>query len=278
MRIKNFKNFNLLLEERGSALAVRTVVKDIINLFKSGITGYFTLPHDRNTSYEEYSTIVDDDDDYEEEDYQEDYDVEEDDTSDIEELKKESYDDDYDDDDYDDEDDEESEEKQQVKYDFPDFPVYFWCTVVLIQDTSLNRFRINASAGLFDIKVEITYNPDTDMNNPKFWDELSAELNIDVAHELEHLLQNYFGEFPKKQRHRSNFQYYMLPVEVPAQVAGFKRLYDLERRRNPNVKFEELVRYWFLNRRYISRITRKSENTIIANIVNTAKQKYPSIK
>ena len=266
MRIKNFKSFNLLLEERGSALAVRTVVKDIINLFKSGITGYFTLPHDRNTNYEEYSTVVDDDD-YEEED----------DTSDIEELKKESYDDDYDDD-YDDYDDEESEEKQEVKYDFPDFPVYFWCTVVLIHDTSLSRFRIDASAGLFDIKVEITYNPDTDMNNTKFWDELSAELNIDVAHELEHLLQNYFGEFQKKQPHRSNFQYYMLPVEVPAQVAGFKRLYDLEKRRNPDVKFEDLVKTWFLNRRYISRITRKSENTIIANIVNTAKSKYTHIK
>lgn len=263
--LNSFKRFVLLLEERGSALAVRTVVKDIINLFKSGLTGRFTLPHDRNTSYEEYVTVVEDED-YEEEDY-EDY-----------ENKNENLDVDFDDDDYDDEEDEEDEEKQQTKYDFPDFPVYFWCTVVLMKDTSLSRFRIDASAGLFDIKVEITYNPETDMNNVKFWDELSAELNVDVAHELEHLIQNYFGEFQKRQRYRSNFQYYMLPVEVPAQVAGFKRLYDLERRRNPDVKFEELVRYWFLNRRYISRITRKSENTIIANIVNIAKQKYPSIK
>jgi hypothetical protein len=52
--IKNFTQFLLLLEARGSAIAVRTVVKDIINLFKSGDIGTFHLPQDRNTSFTEY--------------------------------------------------------------------------------------------------------------------------------------------------------------------------------------------------------------------------------
>lgn len=258
-KISDFKNFVLLLEERGSSLAVRFVVKDITNLFKSGITGSFILPQDRNTSFEKYVYNIEDDFDDVEEDNEDLY---------------ENYDDIY----FDEDDEEEDDEKQLLRYDFPDFPVYFWVELKLFHDTSLTRFRIDASAGAFDISVEITYNPEQDMNNPRFWNELNAELNVDVAHELEHLLQNYHGEFRNSQRYRSNFQYYMLPVEVPAQVAGFKRLYDLERKRNSDLQFEDLVRNWFLNRRYISRITRKSENTIIANIVNTAKQKYPSIK
>jgi len=463
--ISDFKNFVLLLEERGSSLAVRFVVKDIINLFKSGITSTFILPHDRNTSFKQYVYKVEDDFDDVEDDqnyrqyvkenleneftinyeeiedtfldyidsgkiksrelenwnnslrwprsisksnlfyflnnfeyclilggeFQEDPFFFVDDETDMDDYWKakstkessnksgiyfemslncdfvnkfksnlfddtdflisgyqntldsvykrrlifemvksifyrfqklhtnvdvfyrirETYDcsgthpfaviqfkvefpetisesidiseftpEFLDDEDiYDEEDDEDEEDdKKQLRYDFPDFPVYFWVELKLFQDTSLTRFRIDASAGAFDIAVEITYNPEQDMNNPKFWDELSAELNVDVAHELEHLLQNYYGEFQNSQRYRSNFQYYMLPVEVPAQVAGFKRLYDLEKRRNPDVKFEDLVKTWFLNRRYISRITRKSENTIIANIVNKAKSKYPHIK
>jgi len=255
--IKNFTQFLLLLEARGSAIAVRTVVKDIINLFKSGDIGTFHLPQDRNTSFTEYRyfpEIEDIEDDTDEED-------------DYVQVEDE---DDYD---YDDDDTTEDGDEIYSKYDFPDFPVYFFVKVKLVKNLRIKRFRIDASAGLFDIDVTITYNPNTDMT--PYWTEMSAELNVDVAHELEHLLQHYYGEFQDEARkYSSSLEYYMLPIEVPAQVAGFKRLYDLERRKRKNTKLEDLIRRWFKNNRYISKLSKIEEEKIISNILINFEKKY----
>lgn len=240
-RIRNFNKFLLLLEERGSDIAVRTVVRDIINLFKSGMVGTFFLPQDRNTSFGEYKHFPE------------------------EEFQDEN-------EDFDDWDDEE-EEEISVKYDFPDFPIYFFVKVKLVQNRRIKRFRIDASAGIFDIDVKISYNPNIDMT--PFWNEMSAELNVDVAHELEHLLQHYYGEFQdEKGTWSSNVEYYMLPIEIPAQVAGFKRLYDLERKRGSGVTLENLVRKWFDNNRYVSKLSKSDEEKIISNILNNFEKKY----
>jgi len=252
-KIKNFASFILLLEKRGSSIAVRTVVKDIINLFKSGETGEFLLPQQRNTSFGEYKYS------------QKDEEVQDEDDEDTEEE---------DDDDYVQVQVQDEDEEVDVKYDFPDFPIYFFVKVKLIQYLRIKRFRINASAGLFDIDVTITYNPKTDMK--PFWNEMSAELNVDVAHELEHLLQHYYGEFQSGSgEYSSSLEYYMLPDEVPAQVAGFKRLYDLERgRRGSGMKLEDLVRRWFKNNRYISKLSKNDEEKIISNILVNFEKKY----
>jgi hypothetical protein len=233
-RIKSFERFILLLEERGSSIAVRTIVKDIINLFKSGVTGTFYLPQDRNTKFDEYKHYPDiDEDEY----------------------------------------DEDEDEEIEVKYDFPDFPMYFFVKVKLVQNRRIKRFRIDASAGVFDIDFKITYNPNTDMT--PYWDEMSAELNVDVAHELEHLLQHYYGEFvDDKGTWSSSLEYYMLPIEVPAQVAGFKRLYDLERKGGRDIKLEDLIKKWFNNNRYISKLKGEDEEKIIQNILDAFKNKY----
>jgi hypothetical protein len=239
-RIKNFNSFILLLEERGSSIAVRTVVRDIINLFKSGLTGTFYLPQDRNTSFDEYK-----------------YSPEED-------VQDDDWNDDY---------DEDEDEEISIKYDFPDFPMYFFVKVKLVQNRRIKRFRINASAGVFDIDVTVTYNPNVDMT--PYWNEMSSELNVDVAHELEHLLQHYYGEFKDDAGNwSSSLEYYMLPIEVPAQVAGFKRLYDLERRSGSNTTLESLVRKWFDNNRYISKLSKSDEEKIISNILINFEKKY----
>jgi hypothetical protein len=242
-KIKKFSRFILLLEERGSDIAVRTVVRDIINLFKSGLTGIFYLPQDRNTNFGEYKYFTGADEENE--------------------SDEDEYDDEYDDED----------QEISVKYDFPDFPIYFFVKVKLVQNRRIKRFRIDASAGLFDIDVTITYNPNVDMK--PYWNEMSAELNVDVAHELEHLLQHYHGEFQDETSdYSSNLEYYMLPVEIPAQIAGFKRLYDLERKRGSVVTLDSLVRKWFDSNRYLSKLNSEDEEKIISNILSNFEKKY----
>ena len=151
--------------------------------------------------------------------------------------------------------------------------MYFFVKVKLVQNRRIKRFRINASAGVFDVDVTVTYNPNVDMT--PYWNEMSSELNVDVAHELEHLLQHYYGEFTGDTRdYSSNLEYYMLPIEVPAQVAGFKRLYDLERRSGSNTTLESLVRKWFDNNRYISKLSKSDEEKIISNILISFEKKY----
>lgn len=242
--IKKFSEFLLLLEERGSSIAVRTIVRDIMNLFKSGQVGTYHLPQDRNTKFTEYRYFPDNQEDFEDDDFEDDDDI-------IDSEDGEIY----------------------VKYDFPDFPVYFFVKVKLVKDHRIKRFRINASAGVFDIDFIITYNPNTDMR--PYWDEMSAELNVDVAHELEHLLQHYYGEFKDhNDKWNSSLEYYMLPIEIPAQVAGFKRLYDIEKKRGNSPKLEELIRKWFNNNRYISKLSKTDEDKIIMNIVANFEKKW----
>ena len=148
----------------------------------------------------------------------------------------------------------------------------------------IKGFRINASAGSHyrlekgdrvaynDIQVEIQRNFQEDIK-PHLY-EMVGELNIDIAHEMEHLLQEYYGEEFDRDEDATGFTYYTLPDELPAQVVGFKRLFDLKRVRDKSVKFEDIVRQWFIKQRYISKLRRNEEEEVIKNIVDEFKSKF----
>lgn len=230
-KIVNFKDFILILEERGSSISVRTVVRDIINIVKSGKKGTYVLPNDRNTQFKEYITPTD-----------------------------KTY--------------KSTKAKHNINYSFDNLPVEFSVKLVIKHDEKLDGFRVGASTDKYIVYVDITLNPGSEIN----WYELSGELNVDIAHEIEHILQYQFDEFDDYDRdYNTNYEYYMLEDEVPAQIQGFKRLYDIERKRNKSVRFEDLVRNWFIKNRYISKLSIEDEERIISNITSMAKVKYPNI-
>ena len=276
-----FENFEFINEERGSPQAVRTVVRDIIYFVKDNAYGRFSLPYHAMKDAEarkaadperkpkkkgdkevktrlqmvgsryakEVPKDIQDEDDY------------------YWDLPDAGY-----------EDDEHTDTLSTHKYDFIDFPVKFSVDLKIKHNKKLKGFRINASAGsyfklengeqvpYYDIEVEIQRNFGEDIK-PYLY-EMVGELNIDVAHEMEHFLQDYYGEEFERDEDATGFDYYTLPDELPAQVVGFKRLYDLKRKKFPNIKFEDIVRQWFIKQRYISKLSQKEEEKVINNIVD----------
>lgn len=282
-----FENFEFINEERGSPQAIRTVVRDIIYFVKDNSYGRFSLPYHAMTDAEARKAVdpdrkpkikggkevktrlqmigsrftkevpkdITDEDDY------------------YWDLPEAGY-----------EDDEHTDTLLTHKYDFIDFPVKFSVDLTIKHNKKIKGFRINASAGshfklekgekvpYYDIEVEIQRNFNEDIK-PYLY-EMVGELNIDVAHEMEHILQEYYGEEFDRDEDATGFNYYTLPDELPAQVVGFKRLYDLKRKKKPIAKFEDIVRNWFIKQRYISGLSQKEEDLLINNIVNEFNRKY----
>jgi hypothetical protein len=291
-----FENFDSLNEERGSAQAVKTVVRDIIYFVKDNAWGRFSLPYHALTDAEAKKAadpdrkpkmkggkfhyipprpiktrlqMVG--------------------SSFVKEVPKDVEDESeyyygMPDAGYEDEDDDNTELLSTHKYVFNDFPVKFSVDLTIQHNKKIKGFRINASAGshyrlekgdrvaYYDIQVEIQRNFQEDIK-PHLY-EMVGELNIDISHEMEHLLQEYYGEEFDRDEDATGFTYYTLPDELPAQVVGFKRLFDLKRVRDKSVKFEDIVRQWFIKQRYISKLRRNEEEEVIKNIVDEFKSKF----
>jgi hypothetical protein len=291
-----FENYDSLNEERGSDQAVKTVVRDILYFVKDNSYGRFSLPYHALKDAEAKKDadpnrkpkmkggkfhyipprpiktrlqMVD--------------------ASFVKEVPKDIEDEsEYYDDlpvaGYQDKDDEYTDILSTHKYTFNDFPVKFSVDLIIKHNKKVSGFRINASAGshyrlekgervaYYDIEVEIQRNFQEDIK-PYLY-EMVGELNIDIAHEMEHLLQEYYGEEFDRDEDAIGLTYYTLPDELPAQVVGFKRLYDLKRVKDKSVKFEDIVREWFIKQRYISKLTRNDEESVIKNIVDEFNSKY----
>ena len=111
------------------------------------------------------------------------------------------------------------------------------------------------------IKIQIVSNPNLDRET---LEELHFELNELVAHELQHLIQKENGyDFPKNEPKRS-LKYYTQPHELEAQIAGFKRRAQKERK-----PFEDVVRTWFKKNPQKHRLNKKNMELVINQILNS---------
>ena len=154
------------------------------------------------------------------------------------------------------------EDKQVDFYEFDDFEVPFSVEFKVIYDESINRFLINGSYSIEDDTIEIILKVNPDNLKKQMYD-IIGELNILVAHELEHGLQGYYDEFdleveePKKSK-----KYYVQPHEIPAQIQGFKRLAKLQK-----VPLENVVRNWFDNNKTFHQLKPKQLEKVIQSIL-----------
>jgi hypothetical protein len=161
-----------------------------------------------------------------------------------------------------------SEEEMDI-YQFDDYEVEFTIEFKIIYDDNLDRFLLNGAYSTEDDVVEIVLKVNPDNLKKQMYD-IIGELNILVAHELEHGLQGYYDEFdldveePKKSK-----KYYVQPHEIPAQIQGFRRLAKLK-----NIPFEDVVRDWFDNNKTFHQLKPKQLEKVIQKLLDFNKDKY----
>lgn len=162
-----------------------------------------------------------------------------------------------------------SSEEEINSYQFDDYEVEFTVEFEVVHDDNMNRFLLNGAYSTEDDTIEIILKVNPNNLKKQMYD-IIGELNILVAHELEHGLQEYYGEFdldvkePKKVK-----KYYQQSHEIPAQIQGFKRLAKLKR-----LPFEEVVRTWFEENKPIHNMKSKDQEEVIQTILKAHKEKY----
>jgi hypothetical protein len=151
-------------------------------------------------------------------------------------------------------------------YEFDRFPVEFSVDLYVSHDDSFDGYKLNAEYSPEDdtIEISIVYNP-SDLKTSLY--EIIGELNEVLAHELEHSLQEYRGEFDDDDEEETvPLKYYLQAHEIPAQVAGFKRLSRLRK-----VPFETVVRNWFKTHGEIHQLNDKEQKIVINKLLKYKK-------
>jgi hypothetical protein len=98
--------------------------------------------------------------------------------------------------------------------------------------------------------------------------DIVGELNEVIAHELEHSLQSYRGEFDgeKTDEVTDPMEYYLQSHEIPAQIAGFKRIARLRR-----LPLETVIRQWFDSHGDIHSMNKKQQEKVIKTLLDYKK-------
>ena len=130
-------------------------------------------------------------------------------------------------------------DEHDIVYDFPELGSSFTVNLIMSLNDEIETIDVDGEYYGDDdsIDIRIESNPNLDRET---LEELYFELNELIAHELQHLVQNDEGyEFPKRETKKS-LKYYTQPHEIEAQIRGFKRRSQKERK-----PYEEVVIRWF---------------------------------
>lgn len=139
-----------------------------------------------------------------------------------------------------------SEDGETFEYDFKKIPLFSIEFNYEIDHTVDGEYKIDGQ--IYDddtIKIDLIINPN---NYPQSMYDIIADLNDVTAHEIEHIYQNAW-ERPDDEidpfednidERPTGKEYYKQPHEVPAELAGFRRINRL--RKEP---IEKTIRDWF---------------------------------
>lgn len=154
-------------------------------------------------------------------------------------------------------------------YSFNNYPIQFSVELTIKFDYNTLRFMTNGHYSLEDDVVEVLILVNPNKLEGQLYD-IIGELNNLIAHELEHGLQQYHGEFDfNDKKQKKNKKYYMTPEELGAQVQGARRVAKLKQ-----IPFEAAVREWFENNRDIHKMKPKAEEEVIQKILDYHQEKY----
>jgi hypothetical protein len=153
-------------------------------------------------------------------------------------------------------------DEEDMIYDFPQLDSSFTVELIMTLNDEIETVDVDGEYYRDDdtIVVRIESNPNLDRET---LEELHFELNELIAHELQHLVQRDSGyKFPRKEPKKS-LKYYTQPHELEAQVTGFKRRAQKERR-----PFRDVVINWFLKNKSKHQLTDKEVDVVVNKILN----------
>jgi hypothetical protein len=154
-----------------------------------------------------------------------------------------------------------STEEEDMVYDFPQLGSSFTVNLILSLNDEIDTVDVDGEYYEDDdsIDIKIESNPNLDRET---LEELYFELNELVAHELQHLIQRDDGYvFPKKETKKS-LKYYTQPHEIDAQITGFKRRAQKERK-----PYEDVVRSWFKRNQLKHQLTQDEMGVVINKLL-----------
>lgn len=154
-----------------------------------------------------------------------------------------------------------STEEEDMVYDFPQLGSSFTVNLILSLNDEIDTVDVDGEYYEDDdsIDIRIESNPNLDRET---LEELHFELNELVAHELQHLIQRDDGYvFPKKETKKS-LKYYTQPHEIDAQITGFKRRAQKERK-----PYEDVVRSWFKRNQLKHQLTQDDMGVVINKLL-----------
>ena len=148
-----------------------------------------------------------------------------------------------------------SEDGETFEYDFKKIPLFSIEFNYGIDHTVDGEYKIDGQ--IYDddtIKIDLIINPN---NYPQSMYDIIADLNDVTAHEIEHIYQNAWERpddeidpFENNPDERpTGKEYYKQPHEVPAELAGFRRINRL--RKEP---IEKTIRDWFNRNRNVHQL------------------------
>jgi hypothetical protein len=152
---------------------------------------------------------------------------------------------------------------QDETYKFSNLPE-FTIELEVIESDVVDRFDVECSYYKEEdvISVDIVINPD--VRYTVLYD-IIGELNEQIRHEMEHMIQNVRGEELPDKEPKSPLKYYSQPHEIGAQIAGFKRKAKITKQ-----PYEKIVRNWFEENKHKHRLNPKQSEKIIQKLLNAS--------
>ena len=106
---------------------------------------------------------------------------------------------------------------------------------------------------------------------PEAYYDLVADLNDTVRHELEHVLQDFgYRDVQSDDSEKPNDkEYYKQAHEVPAEIAGFRRIVKLR-----NQPPEQVIRDWFNRNKEVHQLPDEDIDELVLYLTDEYKKKY----
>lgn len=152
---------------------------------------------------------------------------------------------------------------EEMVYIFPNIDSPFSVELYMEVDDDVDTVDVDGEYYADDdtIVVRIKSNPNLDR---EMLEELHFELVELISHEIKHLEQNERGyKFPRKEPKKS-LKYYTQPHEIEAQVAGFKKRAQKQRR-----PFADVVDDWFDKNRHKHGLTDDEIDIVVDKILDS---------
>jgi len=158
----------------------------------------------------------------------------------------------------------------EMTYIYPNLPS-FSVEITVKEDMSIDGdYMINANTADDGDIIEIIL-----IKNPsKFPDayyDLVADLNDIVRHEFEHVLQDFgYRDVQSDDSEKpTDKEYYKQSHEVPAEIAGFRRIVKL-RKESP----EKVIRDWFYRNKQVHQLPDEDIEELVVYLTDQYRQKY----